>query len=111
MIRGSVYRVDLGDAKRGHEQRGRRLGICLSDDPGNWSTTTVVPTSTRAQRAIFRPVLIIDGRETVALVDQLRTIDTRWVEGDPVDHLGHVEMAEVEYALGRWLRLSLNLRY
>nr|MDT0667196.1 type II toxin-antitoxin system PemK/MazF family toxin [Micromonospora sp. DSM 115978] len=30
VIRGAVYRVDLGDAKRGHEQRGRRLGLVLS---------------------------------------------------------------------------------
>ena len=27
MIRGAVYPVDLGDAKRGHEQRGRRLDL------------------------------------------------------------------------------------
>ncbi|MEU8746557.1 type II toxin-antitoxin system PemK/MazF family toxin [Streptomyces parvulus] len=106
-----MYRIDLGDAKRGHEQAGKRLGICLSEDPGNWSTTTVIPTSTRASIAIFRPRLLIDGRETVALVDQIRSIDTRWVVGDPVDHLRHVDMAEVEYALSRWLRLSLNLGY
>jgi mRNA interferase MazF len=29
MIRGAVYPIDLGDAKRGHEQRGRRLGLVI----------------------------------------------------------------------------------
>jgi len=30
VIRGAVYPVDLGDAKRGHEQRGLRLGLVSS---------------------------------------------------------------------------------
>jgi len=30
MIRGAVYPVDLGDAQRGYEQRGRRLGVVIS---------------------------------------------------------------------------------
>jgi mRNA interferase MazF len=30
VICGAVYPVDLGDAKRGHEQRGRRLGLIIS---------------------------------------------------------------------------------
>jgi mRNA interferase MazF len=111
VIRGSVYRVDLGDAKRGHEQRGKRLGICLSDGPDNWSTTVIIPTSTSAHDAVFRPRLLIGGRETLALIDQIRTIDTTWVIGDPVDHLRATDMAEVEYALGRYLRLRLNLDY
>ncbi|MDQ1018836.1 type II toxin-antitoxin system PemK/MazF family toxin [Streptomyces afghaniensis] len=111
MIRGSVYRVDLGDAKRGHEQRGRRLGICLSDAPDGWTTAVIVPTSTRAQEAVFRPKLLIAGRETVVLADQIRTIDTTWVEGDPVDHLTGRDMAEVEFAVGRLLRLRINLEF
>lgn len=111
MIRGSVYRVDLGDAKRGHEQRGKRLGICLSDGPANWSTTVIVPTSTHVQQAVFRPSLIIAGRPTVVLADQVRAIDVQWVFGDPVDHLTGHDMAEVEYALGRLLGLRVNLDY
>ncbi|MFD0209167.1 type II toxin-antitoxin system PemK/MazF family toxin [Streptomyces hirsutus] len=111
MIRGSVYRVDLGDAKRGHEQRGRRLGVCLSNAPDGWSTAVIVPTSTSAQDAVFRPRLTIAGRSTVVLVDQLRAIDTAWVFGDPVDHLTGTDMAEVDYALGRFLGLRVNLDY
>ncbi|WP_405812671.1 MULTISPECIES: type II toxin-antitoxin system PemK/MazF family toxin [unclassified Streptomyces] len=109
MIRGSVYRVDLGDAKRGHEQRGKRLGIVLSQNPETWSTVVIVPTSTRAQDAIFRPRLHIAGRDTVALTDQIRTIDTQYVFGDPVDHLSRTDLTQVEFALGRLLQLRLDV--
>ena len=111
MIRGSVYRVDLGDAKRGHEQRGKRFGIVLSDTPDNWSMVTIVPTSTRAQEAIFRPLLTIGGRDTRVLTDQMRSIDTQFVIGDPVDHLTGQDMAQVEYALGMLLRLRIDPDY
>ncbi|MEU9575390.1 type II toxin-antitoxin system PemK/MazF family toxin [Streptomyces massasporeus] len=110
MIRGSVYRVDLGDAKRGREQAGKRFGIVLSDAPDNWSTVTIVPTSTRAQPAIFRPRLLVAGRMTRALTDHLRTIDTQYV-GEPVDHLTREDMAQVEFALGRFLSLRIELDY
>ncbi|MCX5079006.1 type II toxin-antitoxin system PemK/MazF family toxin [Streptomyces sp. NBC_00424] len=109
MIRGSVYRVDLGDAKRGHEQRGKRYGIVLSQHPESWSTVIIVPTSTSAQDAVFRPRLHIAGRDTLALTDQVRTIDTRYVIGEPVDHLNKADLAQVEFALARLLRLRLEL--
>lgn len=48
MIRGAVYRVDFGDAKRGHEQRGRRYAVVISPGSMPWSVVTVVPTSTSA---------------------------------------------------------------
>lgn len=57
MIRGAVYRVDFGDAKRGHEQRGRRYAVVISPGSMPWSVVTVVPTSTSAQPAVFRPEL------------------------------------------------------
>ncbi|MER5511252.1 type II toxin-antitoxin system PemK/MazF family toxin [Streptomyces sp. NPDC002766] len=111
MIRGSVYPVDLGDAKRGREQRGKRYGIVLSDAPDTWSTVVIVPTSTSAQPAVFRPRLVIAGRETLALTDQIRTIDTRFVVGEPVDHLTAADMGQVEYALGRLLALRIEIDY
>ncbi|MGW6865910.1 type II toxin-antitoxin system PemK/MazF family toxin [Streptomyces sp. NPDC054901] len=109
MIRGSVYPIDLGDAKRGHEQRGKRYGIVLSQNPDNWSTVVVIPTSTSAQEAVFRPRLIIAGTETRALTDQIRTIDTRFVIGEPIDHLAKDDMNQVEFALARLLQLRLEL--
>ncbi|WP_116246683.1 type II toxin-antitoxin system PemK/MazF family toxin [Nocardiopsis sp. FIRDI 009] len=108
MIRGAVYPIESGDAKRGHEQRGRRLGVVVSDGPRVWSTVTVLPTSTSAQAALFRPRLHITGRDTPALTDQIRTIDTSYVVGHPVGYLDHTDMAQVEYALGLWLALSID---
>lgn len=105
MIRGAVYRVDLGDAKRGHEQRGRRYGVVLSPSDMPWSVATIVPTSTSAQPAVFRPEVEIDGVPTRFLVDQIRTVDVRHVHGDPVHYLSRDELAELEHAVARYLGL------
>jgi mRNA interferase MazF len=104
MIRGAVYPVDLGDAKRGHEQRGRRLGLVISIEQNNWSTVTVIPTSTSAQSAVFRPD-VIAGRGTRILIDQIRTIDTCYVTGELVDYLSRDDMAQVEHSLSRYFGL------
>jgi mRNA interferase MazF len=105
VIRGAVYRVDLGEAKRGHEQRGKRLGLVLSPSSMPWSVATIVPTSTTAQEAVFRPSLEINGRETRLLVDQIRSIDIDYIVGDPVHYLERDELAEVEHAVARYLGL------
>jgi mRNA interferase MazF len=105
MIRGAVYPVDLGDAKRGHEQRGRRLGLVISIEQNAWSTVTIIPTSTSAQPAVFRPDVIITGRDTRILIDQIRTIDTAYVTGELVDYLSRDDMAQVEHSLSRYLGL------
>jgi mRNA interferase MazF len=105
MIRGAVYPVDLGDAKRGHEQRGRRLGLVISIEQNAWSTVTIIPTSTSAQEAVFRPEVVIAGRETRVLVDQVRTFDTSFVTGELVDYLSRDDMAQVEHSLSRSLGL------
>lgn len=108
MIRGAIYRVDLGNAKRGHERRGRRLGFVLSPTELPWSVVTIIPTSTTAQPAVFRPTLVIDGATTRLLVDQIRVLDTQFVHGDPVDYLHREELAEVEHAVLRYLGLDLT---
>ncbi|MFE3990803.1 type II toxin-antitoxin system PemK/MazF family toxin [Streptomyces goshikiensis] len=105
MIRGAVYRVDLGDAKRGHEQRGKRYGLVLSPSGMAWSVVTIVPTSTGAQESPFRPELEIAGRLTRLLVDQIRTIDLSSVHGDPVHCLDRYELAQVEQAVTLYLGL------
>ncbi|MGH3767555.1 MAG: type II toxin-antitoxin system PemK/MazF family toxin [Pseudonocardiaceae bacterium] len=105
MIRGAVYRVDLDDAKRGHQQRGKRLGLVLSPSSMPWSAVTIVPTSTTAQPAVFRPSMEINGLETRVLVDQIRSIDTDYIIGDPVHYLERDELAEVERAVARYLGL------
>jgi mRNA interferase MazF len=105
VIRGAVYPVDLGDAKRGHEQRGRRLGVVISIEQNAWSTVTVIPTSTSAQTSVFRPDVFIAGRATKVLIDQIRTIDASHVTGELVDYLSRDDMAQVEHSLSRYLGL------
>ena len=105
MIRGAVYPVDLGDTKRGHEQRGRRLGIVMSIEQSAWSTVTVIPTSTGAQEAIFRPEVVIVGRKTKILIDQMRTIDVSYVTGELVDYLSRDDLAQVEHSMSYYLGL------
>lgn len=105
MIRGAVYRVDVGDAKRGHEQRGKRYGLVLSPGDMAWSVATIVPTSSSAQPAVFRPEFEVAGTLTRFLVDQIRTVDVRYVYGDPVHYLDRHELAEIEHAVTRYLGL------
>jgi len=105
VIRGAVYRVDLGEAKRGHEQRGRRLGLVLSPSSMPWSVATIIPTSTVARSAAFRPSMEIDGQDTRFLVDQIRSINTNYIVGEPVHYLERDELAEVEHAVARYLGL------
>jgi mRNA interferase MazF len=105
VIRGAIYRVDLGEARRGHEQRGRRYGLVLSPTDMAWSVATIVPTSTQAQPAVFRPEIELGGVPTRFLVDQLRSIDVRFITGDPAYFLHRDEVAEVEVALTRYLGL------
>ncbi len=104
MIRGAVYRVDLGSA-RGHEQGGRRFGLVLSPSRMNWPVATIVPTFTSAGPATFRPTFTIAGRETRLLVDQIRTVDTDYLVGEPVDYLHHDQLVLVEEAVGYYLGL------
>ncbi|MGO2634464.1 MAG: type II toxin-antitoxin system PemK/MazF family toxin [Galactobacter sp.] len=102
VIRGAVYRIDLGRA-RGHEQRGKRFGLVVSPSESPLSVVTVIPTSTSAQPAIHRPELEIAGRATRLLVDQIRSIDTDYLVGDPVGYLSRDQLAEVELALAHYL--------
>lgn len=105
MIRGAVYRIDLGQT-RGHEQRGRRLGLVVSPSESPLSVVTIVPTSTSAQPAVHRPELEVAGQTTRMLVDQIRSIDTDYLTGDPVDYLSRQDMVEVEIALAHYLGIA-----
>jgi mRNA interferase MazF len=102
VIRGAVYRVDLG-RPRGHEQGGKRYGLVVSPSDSPLSVVTVIPTSTSAGASIHRPELELAGQPTRLLIDQVRSIDTRYVVGDPVDYLTRDQLAEVELALAHYL--------
>ena len=105
MIRGAVYPVDLGDAKRGREQRGRRLGLVISIEQNAWSVVTIIPTSTSAQASVFRPEVVIAGQQTKILIDQVRTIDVSYVTGELIDYLSEDDMTQVEHSLSRYFGL------
>jgi mRNA interferase MazF len=64
---------------------------------------TVIPTSTSAGPSVHRPELDIAGRPTRMLVDQIRSIDSRYVVGEPVDYLSRDQLVEVESALTHYL--------
>ncbi|MEU2394748.1 hypothetical protein [Streptomyces sp. NPDC007369] len=64
-----------------------------------------MPASTSAQAAEFRPELEIAGVATRFLVDRIRTVDTRYVHGDPVHCLDRDELARVEHAVALYLGL------
>lgn len=102
MIRGAVYRIDLG-RPRGHEQGGKRLGLVVSPSDSPLSVVTVIPTSTSAGPSIHRPEFEIAGRPTRMLIDQIRSIGTDHVVGDPVDYLTRDQLAGVELALAHYL--------
>lgn len=105
MIRGAVYRVDHGEARRGHQQRGRRYGLVLSPTAMAWSVATVVPTSSSAQPAVFRPEIELGGTPTRFLVDQICSIDTRFIDAEPTYYLEYGQLLEVEAAVTSYLGL------
>ena len=109
MIRGAVYRIDLGRA-RGHEPRGKRFGLVVSPSDSPLSIVTVIPTSTSAGPSIHRPELEIAGRPTRLLIDQTRSIDVDYVVGEPVDYLTRDELAAVELALAHHLGIQDAVR-
>jgi mRNA interferase MazF len=102
VIRGAIYRIDLG-RPRSHEQCGKRMGLVVSPSDSPLSVVTVIPTSTSAGYSIHRPEIEVAGRTTRLLVDQIRSIDIRYVVGDPVDYLTRDQLIEVEFALTHYL--------
>lgn len=108
MIRGAVYKVDLGEP-RGHEQGGKRYGLVLSPTNAPWTVVTIVPTSTSAPALSFRPRLEVAGRPTVFLVDQVRAVDISYLHDEPVDYLLKDDLAVVEVAVCRYLGLVLTM--
>jgi mRNA interferase MazF len=109
VIRGAVYRIDLG-RPRGHEQGGKRLGLVMSPSDSPLSVVTVIPTSTSAGPSIHRPEIEIAGRLTRMLIDQIRSIDTNYPVGDPVDYLPHDQLAAIELALAHYLGVQAAIQ-
>ena len=104
LTRGSVCSVRLGRTA-GREQSGRRCAVIVqSDDLGLLNTLVVIPTSTSARPATFRPEIIVEGRSTRVLCEQIRTIDAQRL-GASVGMLSAAELRAVEDALELVLEL------
>ena len=93
LTRGSVC------STAGREQSGRRYAVVVqSDDLWLLNTVVVVPTSTSARAATFRPEIVVAGEPTRVLCEQLRTVDAQRI-GRPVAMLTVDELSRVEDAL------------
>ena len=58
-----------------------------------------------------RPEVVVAGRDTKILIDQIRAIDVSYVTGELVDYLSRDDMAQVEHSLSRYLGLlRLNVK-
>lgn len=104
LTRGSVCGVRLGRTA-GREQSGQRYAVVVqSDDLWLLNTVVVVPTSTSARAATFRPEIVVAGQRTRALCEQIRTVDAQRL-GDSVGMLSAAELTSVEDALELVLEL------
>lgn len=83
----------------GREQSGRRYAVIVqSDDLRLLNTVVVVPTSTSARAATFRPEIVVDGERRRVLCEQIRTVDAQRI-GASVGILSAVELSGIEDAL------------
>ncbi|SHE28548.1 mRNA interferase MazF [Desulfofundulus australicus DSM 11792] len=102
---GDIYRVSLEGT--GHILRGSHYAVVVSDEPFNYlSTVVIVPLSTGARPASFRPELTFHGKVTRALPDQIRAVDKRRLK----DFQGNVASTSFFMALQASLQdlLALN---
>jgi mRNA interferase MazF len=81
------------------EQSGRRIRRHRSERrPWLLDTGVVVPTSTSARAATFRPEIVVEGRRTRVLCEQIRTLDARRIDA-VVSTLSSTDLHSVEDAL------------
>jgi mRNA interferase MazF len=105
MQRGDVHQLRLPKGV-GHEQRGRRLAVILQNDAMlPRSVVLVAPTSTSARPASFRPEIVISGRRTRVLVEQLGAVAVERL-GDQVGRATIDEQWQIDAALLTVLGLS-----
>jgi mRNA interferase MazF len=96
--RGDIHNLRLPKGV-GHEQRGRRLAVILQSDAMlPRSVLLIAPTSTSARPASFRPEIVISGRRTRVLVEQLGAVAVERL-GDQVGRVTVDEQWQIDSAL------------
>jgi mRNA interferase MazF len=100
-VRGDVYRLKAPPDAHGHEQRGRRFAVVVQATRlEQLSTWLVVPTSTSAQPAVFRPEVEIPGHgRTLVLCEALAAVNSASRLGTFVGYLTLEEMQQIDRAL------------
>jgi mRNA interferase MazF len=114
--RGAIILVDL-DPTRGHEQRGQRPCIVVSDPEvgtdQRFPLVCVVPvTGTAGEGALYPPLRPGNSglkKDSWALVDQLRSVDKRRVRR-VFGRITREEMSRVEEGLALFLGLGERLQ-
>lgn len=102
--RGEIYEF-LPRRTRGHEQQGSRPGVVVQSSQCAWLNTVVlVPASTSAAEAVFRPQVEIRGRRTRLLADQVAAVDRARL-GRRLGRLDADALSELETTLVRFLGL------
>jgi mRNA interferase MazF len=97
--RGDVVALPPPRNAQGHEQRGRGYAVVVqASELAGLSTVIVAPTSTQATPTRFRPSVTIRGRNTLLLVEQLRTVDREHL-GKAVGHLPAHEMRNLDESI------------
>src|SRR5688500_13668474 len=98
--RGEVFRLRAPRDARGHELTGARYGVIVqADELLALSTVVVAPTSTSVRGASFRPEVVVAGRTTRVVVEQVRAVDQNRL-GESQGLLNRSEMDAVDRALG-----------
>ena len=99
MVRGECVRLRSPREARGGVQTGERYGVIVQSDLMNLNRTVlVVPTSSSARPASFRPRLEFPDGPTYALTEQTRAVDRESI-GEPIGRLSASEMLAMEQAL------------
>ena len=98
MRRGDIFELRLPKGL-GYEQRGRRFGVVVQADTFlPRSVILVAPTSTSARAATFRPEILIAGKTTRVLVEQVGAVDVNRL-GKPMGQASPEELWGIDESL------------
>lgn len=102
---GEILWVDL-DPTIGHEQAGHRPVLVISEDEVNRSTAIVVPlTTSDKHRPAAHRLTSRGGRPSIALCNQVRTLDLKNRTYRRKGHATPVDLAAVRKIVGHLIGL------